>query len=71
MSAHWGVEDPAAFVGDAEKTYRVFRNVYGQLENRIKVFASLPIRSLDRLSLRKRLDEIGQLRADADVVSGA
>jgi arsenate reductase len=71
MTAHWGVEDPAAFVGSEERIYKAFRNAYGQLENRIKVFTSLPIASLDRLSLKKRLDEIGQLRADADVPSGA
>jgi arsenate reductase len=65
MSAHWGVDDPAAYVGDDEQTYRRFRNVYGQLENRIKIFASLPIRSLDRLTLQKRIEEIGRERKDS------
>jgi arsenate reductase (thioredoxin) len=60
MTAHWGVEDPAAFVGTEEQTYRVFRSIYGKLENRIKIFASLPIRSLDKLSLQKRIEEIGR-----------
>ena len=60
MTAHWGLEDPAAFVGSDEQTYKVFRNVYGQLENRIKIFASLPIRSLDKLTLQKRIEEIGR-----------
>jgi arsenate reductase len=62
MTAHWGVEDPAAFVGSDEQTYKVFRNIYGQLENRIKIFASLPIRSLDKLTLQKRIEEIGITR---------
>ena len=60
MTAHWGVEDPAAFSGTDEQTHKLFRSVYGQLENRIKIFASLPIRSLDRLSLQKRIEEIGK-----------
>jgi protein-tyrosine-phosphatase len=60
MTAHWGVEDPAAFVGSEEKTYQCFRRVYGYLENRIKIFVSLPIASLDRLSLQQRLEQIGQ-----------
>jgi arsenate reductase len=41
--------------------------VYGMLENRIKIFASLPIRSLDRLSLQGRLQEIGRMREVAEV----
>ena len=60
MTAHWGVEDPAAFVGPADKERRLFRAVYGMLENRIKIFASLPIRSLDKLSLQKKIEEIGR-----------
>jgi arsenate reductase len=71
MTAHWGVEDPAAFVGSDEQTYKVFRNVYGQLENRIKIFASLPIRSLDKLTLQRRIEEIGVIRqAEETVVHG-
>jgi protein-tyrosine-phosphatase len=60
MTAHWGVQDPVAFVGTEERTYRFFRNIYGQLENRIKIFTSLPIRSLDKLSLQQRIEEIGK-----------
>lgn len=60
MTAHWGVEDPAAFVGPAEKTSQFFRRVYSYLENRIKLFTALPIASLDRLSLQGRLEEIGR-----------
>jgi arsenate reductase len=71
MTAHWGVEDTAAFVGSDEQTYKVFCNIYGQLENRIKIFASLPIRSLDKLTLRKRIEELGILRkAEETAVHG-
>jgi arsenate reductase len=66
MSAHWGVEDPAAFVGSEEKAMQMFRKVYGYLDNRIKIFVSLPIASLDRMALQKRLDQIGhELPAEA------
>jgi arsenate reductase len=65
MTAHWGVEDPAAFVGPEEKRLRLFRDVYFQLERCIRIFTSLPIASLDKLSLQKRLDEIGRTRAEA------
>ena len=65
MTAHWGVEDPAAFVGDEEKTYAFFKRVYGYLDNRIKIFANLPIASLDRLSLQRRLEAIGRAAPEA------
>jgi len=60
MTAHWGVEDPVAFVGPEDKTLAFFRRVYGYLENRVKLLTALPIRSLDRLSLQQRLDAIGR-----------
>ena len=60
MTAHWGVEDPAVFVGSEEQTYSCFKRIYGYLDNRIKIFVSLPIASLDRLSLQRRLDSIGR-----------
>lgn len=64
MSAHWGVEDPAAFEGDDEDRYRVFKRVYFELENRCKIFANLRIDGLDRLSLGRRLESIGQTKAE-------
>ncbi len=64
MSAHWGIEDPAAFVGDEEHTRQYFARVYTYLDNRIKIFTALPFNSLSRLSLQKRLDEIGRVRDD-------
>ncbi|HHZ07273.1 MAG TPA: arsenate reductase ArsC [Rhizobiales bacterium] len=60
MTAHWGVPDPAAVEGtDAEK-HLAFADAYRMLNNRISIFVSLPISSLDRLALQKRLDEIGR-----------
>jgi hypothetical protein len=69
MTAHWSVPDPAAFVGPDEKKFRMFRDVYFQLERRIQIFTSLPIASLDKLSLQRRLEEIGRTPADQEAVS--
>jgi len=64
MTAHWGVPDPAAVDGtDAEKAI-AFAEAFRQLSSRISVFASLPVESLDRLSLQRRLDEIGRTGAE-------
>lgn len=65
MSAHWGTPDPAAVSGDDETKRRAFRQAYSELEARIRLFLSLPIERLDRLSLRRRLDEIGAETADS------
>jgi arsenate reductase len=59
MTAHWGVEDPAAFVGPPDARKRVFTRIYFELERRIKIFASLRLDALDSLALRRRLDAIG------------
>jgi arsenate reductase len=59
MTAHWGVPDPAAAEGTEAQIVAAFRDAFLQLERRIQLFAALPVRSLDRLSLQKRLDEIG------------
>jgi arsenate reductase len=60
MTAHWGVEDPAAVEGTDTEKWLAFRTAFRELENRIKVFTALPIRTLDRARLQARLDEIGR-----------
>lgn len=60
MTAHWGVHDPAAIEGTEEQIARAFRDAFLILQRRIELFANLPMRSLDRMSLQKRLDEIGK-----------
>ena len=60
MTAHWGIPDPAAAEGTDAERHLAFADAYRMLNNRISVFTSLPIRSLDRLTLQKRLDEIGR-----------
>jgi arsenate reductase len=60
MTAHWGLPDPAAAEGTEAEKHFAFADAYRMLLNRISVFTSLPMKSLDRLSLQKRLDEIGR-----------
>jgi arsenate reductase len=60
MSAHWGVDDPAAVESDDTQKMLAFRQALRELENRIKIFMSLPLKSLDRIRLKSKLDEIGQ-----------
>ena len=62
MTAHWGVEDPAAVEGSDAERWLAFRSAFKVLDNRIKIFVSLPIASLDRIKLKKRVDEIGRTR---------
>lgn len=60
MTAHWGVPDPAAMEGDQAAITQAFREAFMLLQRRIELFASLPVWKLDRLSLKKQLDEIGK-----------
>jgi arsenate reductase len=62
MSAHWGIPDPAAMAGTEAERQRAFLNAYLQLQGRINLFLALPLASLDRMSLRQRLIDIGQAR---------
>jgi arsenate reductase len=64
LSAHWGVADPAAVEGDAADRHLAFRRAFHELEHRIRIFASLPLDSLDRVKLQLQLDEIGQASAE-------
>jgi protein-tyrosine-phosphatase len=59
MSAHWGIPDPAAVEGKEAERRVAFVEAYGVLERRLSIFTSLPLASLDRLALKKRLDEMG------------
>jgi protein-tyrosine-phosphatase len=63
MTAHWGVPDPAAAEGTDEQIAAAFREAFLLLQRRIELFANLPVRSLDRMSLKARLDEIGRTAA--------
>jgi len=58
MTAHWGIEDPAAVEGESQP--QAFRNAYYALQRRIGLFLSLPLESIDAMSLQTKLREIGR-----------
>jgi arsenate reductase (thioredoxin) len=60
MTAHWGIADPAAARGNEAEIALAFKEAYRLLYQRITIFASLPIASLDRMVLRAKLHEIGR-----------
>jgi ArsR family transcriptional regulator, arsenate/arsenite/antimonite-responsive transcriptional repressor / arsenate reductase (thioredoxin) len=62
ITAHWGASDPALFAGTEEAKRRFFLRIYTELENRIKIFTSLPFESLDRFALERRVREIGTIK---------
>ena len=59
LTAHWGFTDPAAAEGNEAERKIAFADVYRELNNRLEIFVSLPVGQLDRLTLQKRLREIG------------
>ena len=61
MTAHWGLEDPAAVSGTEEQQRRAFRRVFRALEARLRIFTSLRTEALDRLSLQRELEAIGRV----------
>jgi arsenate reductase len=60
MTAHWGVPDPAAATGTPAEIALAFKDVYRMLNQRIGIFTSLPLRSLNQLTLQNKLKEIGR-----------
>ena len=71
MTAHWGVEDPAAVEGSDARKWQAFKQAYTTLEARIKLFTSLPVRSLDRIKLQEQLDSIGRTPAGTAAADSA
>jgi len=65
MTAHWGVPDPSLASGSEAERAFAFADTYRMLNQRISVFVSLPLRSLDKLSLQRRLDDIGRNKAES------
>jgi arsenate reductase len=61
-TAHWGIPDPAAAEGDDIAKRVAFRKAYEQLARRIQLFMSLPIESLDKLTMKEKLAEIGRIK---------
>ena len=65
MTAHWGVPDPAAATGNEAEVRLAFADAFRMLNNRISLFVSLPLRSLDKLALQRQLDAIGRSKGSA------
>jgi len=61
MTAHWGVPDPALATGTPAEVALAFKDTYRMLYQRIGIFTALPLRSLDQLTLRNKLKEIGRM----------
>jgi arsenate reductase len=59
LTAHWGVPDPAAVRGTADKVERAYRAAFSILDRRIGLFLSLPLASIDQLAIKKEIDKIG------------
>jgi arsenate reductase (thioredoxin) len=60
MTAHWGVCDPAAATGNPAEVALAFKNAYRTLHQRIRIFAALPLRSLDQMTLQNKLKQIAR-----------
>ena len=66
ITAHWGIDDPAAVEGSEEDQARAFDRAFRELDARITILASLRLDALDRLGLRRELDRIGRSGPAAD-----
>lgn len=64
VTAHWGTSDPAAVEGTDEERVRAFNNAFRELDARLKIFTSLRMELLDKLALKRQLDEIGQVHQE-------
>jgi len=69
MSAHWGIPNPGSTEGSEAEVALAFAEAYRQLYSRITLFCALPLASIDRLSLQRRLDEIGKSKAPDESVA--
>jgi protein-tyrosine-phosphatase len=67
ITAHWGVADPAAAEGTEAQRVQAFRAAYRQLEARIKLFVALPIDKLDRMAIRREIEQIGHASSTQEV----
>jgi arsenate reductase len=62
MTAHWGIQNPDRSDLPEQEQWELFRRAYWELDNRIKIFCSLPIDKLDAIALQKQLDAIGRVQ---------
>jgi arsenate reductase (thioredoxin) len=67
MTAHWGIADPATVQGSPQVRRAAFRKAFSELDSRIRIFMSLPVRTLERARLQERLNAIGLPGSHDDV----
>ena len=65
VTAHWGIADPAAATGTGQEKRKAFLRAFTELSARINLLLALPLEKLDRLTLKRRLDEIGKTGREA------
>ncbi|TRZ70476.1 MAG: arsenate reductase ArsC [Rhodocyclaceae bacterium] len=66
MTAHWGIEDPAAVEGSDADKRRAFSKAFVEMNRRISLFINLPLAKLDAMAIKRELDQIGRLRENGD-----
>ncbi len=66
VTAHWGLEDPAAVEGSETEQLKAFERAYELLKERIAAFLALPFDSLDSMELRERLEKIDGFGSGTD-----
>jgi len=71
MTAHWGIEDPAAVDGPEFKQRQAFEDALRFMRNRVAAFVNLPLESIDRMALGTRLRGIGAMDGSTTRASGA
>ena len=71
MTAHWGIEDPSAIEGTDIEKERAFNQAFRFMRARIGAFTALPLKSIDALSLRNRLGDIGRMDGASKTSAGA
>ncbi len=62
MTAHWGIEDPAAVQGSDDEKRKAFAKAFAEMNRRISLFTSLPLAKLDAMAIKREIDDIGHLR---------
>jgi arsenate reductase len=62
ITAHWGFEDPAAFIGSDEEKRREFQKIFRYMTNRVNLFINLPLAGLDKFAIKREVDAIGQIK---------
>ena len=67
VTAHWGVPDPAAIEGSEDRRRQAFREALRALESRIKLFVALPIDKLDRMAIKRNVDDIARRGAASEL----